>query len=66
MNLSKEEYEEIGARGCIGRVYEYDPINEDGECVHGYDWPCEDCPVSIENEKRIFICPGIIQAGGEE
>jgi hypothetical protein len=42
-----ERWKEIVSIGCN---YEYDVLNQDCDCGHGYMWVCDGCPVNIEKQ----------------
>jgi hypothetical protein len=44
--MNNKKYQEVLKEGCG-----WEPsggYDTDGDCSHGYDWECDNCPITIE------------------
>jgi hypothetical protein len=44
-----KKYKDIIAKGC---GLEFFPYEGDYDCSHGYEWYCEDCPMTQDYHNR--------------
>jgi len=44
-----KKFWEIVERGC---GYEADTFNGDGDCIHEYNWECDNCPCTVNQQRE--------------
>lgn len=48
--MTKKQYREVLEAGCgLEKSCGYDT---DGDCAHGYEWECDNCPIVIEQNEK--------------